>query len=484
MSENTLSQNDKSANAKWSEKTNQKSMNIEPNKAGQPSILSRLRFWGILILAVIGIAYYYFSRPSTTTQYGDVVPVLAGEIDRVEQLAQTMDSGFEPGIWPGWRGPTGQGIAPKNSPPTSFGPEKSVRWKTSIPGKGYSSPIIWKDRLFLTTELDQKLYLICLNRENGSERWRKQVGEGQGSTHKENGFASSTPVTDGERVYTFFGATGLFCHDFQGEEVWKVNLGNLRHIHGLASSPLLYNNLVIQLCDNASDSYIAAFDKRSGQEIWRKSRPSGGGWTTPVVATGVDQGGNKRDELLVNGNCPGFTIPGTFVAYDPQTGSELWSCSGPVGWGIPTPVCSLETVYVLCGLNGRVEAIRLGGKGDVSSTHLLWDRTKSSPYIPSGLLYRNRLYVPSDRGRIDCLNPGSGEPVYEKKVGDTFYASLVAADGKIYAIGRNGKALVLEAGDEGKVLSETDFEETCFASPAIADHQLFIRTESTLFCFE
>ncbi len=437
----------------------------------------------VIVLLLAAGGYYYNNRPAKTTQYLDSAPLAAKSIDPFESAAARPDSPYRSDCWPGWRGYDGRGIAPHNSPPVEFGPEKAVRWKVSVPGKGYSSPIIWEQRLFLTTEIEKELYLLCFDRSDGKELWRQPIGKGLGSTHRENGFASSTSATDGTLVFSFFGATGLFCHDFEGKEIWRVDLGNLRQIHGLASSPILYKNLVIQLCDNATNSYIAAFEKTTGKEVWRTARKSGGGWSTPVVATSRDPEGKTRDELLVNGGCPGFTVQGTLISYDPATGREFWNWPGPVGWGIPTPVFSDETVFVCAGLNGQLAAIRLGGSGDVSSTNLLWARSKGSPYVPSGVLYRDRLYVPSDRERVDCFNPGNGEPVYEKKTSDNFYASLLAADGRIYALCKHGKMFVIEAGDAGKVLAETDFGEICFASPAVAEDRIFIRTETTLYCF-
>lgn len=402
----------------------------------------------------------------------------------MEKLAAENPDAYPPETWPGWRGFNGQGIAPTGKPPLRFGPDETdaILWKTTVPGKGYSSPVIWGNRLFLTTEVEKKLRIYCYDRSTGKPHWETEVGPAVGSTHTQNGFASATPVTDGECLYTFFGATGLFCHTVEGDLLWKVEMPGLRQQHGLASSPILYRDTVIQLCDNAENSSIAAYGKTTGKEIWKTSRPSGGGWSTPVLAS-TSIGGKAREELVVNGGCPAFSRPGKVFAYDPATGKELWNCAGPIDWGIPTPLVLDDTAYVLCGRNGSVEAIRLGGSGDVSATHLLWERSRTSPYVPSGVLYRNRLYVPTDRSRIVCINPGNGEPVFERKIDGKCYASLLAADGRIYVLTMSGIAYALEAGEAGKILHQTDFGETCFASPIAVENDLIVRTETTLYCF-
>ena len=459
-----------------------------PNTTTLPAVPKKRRFLRVLscaacvLLVLAAVLWYHWSRPGKTTQFQKTAPVEAKEIDPFEAAATVSDSPVFADCWPSWRGYDGRGIAPLATPPVEFGPDKAVLWKTPVAGKGYSSPILWKDRLFLTTEIDKELFLLCYDTADGEQVWRTPVGKAQGSTHRENGYASATPVTDGKHVFSFFGATGLFCHDFDGKEIWKTDLGNLRQMHGLGASPILYGNLVIQLCDNASGSFIGAYDKTTGKEVWRTDRKCGG-WTTPVVVSTTAIDGKTRDEMLVNGGCPGFLSQGVFTAYDPATGKEWWNWPGPVAWGIPTALFSEDKAFVLAGQNGPLAAIRLGGSGDVTTTHLLWSRTRSSPYVPSGVFYRNRLYVPSDRARIDCFNPGTGEPIYEKKVDDTFYASLLAAAGRIYAFGRSGKVYVLEVGDARKILAETDFNETCFASPAAVNNRLYLRTETTLYCF-
>lgn len=456
----------------------------------------------LLCFAVgLSVFLFYTFRPAQTTVFStDAAPMDAVEKD-FRELAPSVDLEFSDAqIWPGWRGFNGQGVATHNTIPTEFGKDTSVRWAISVPGKGYSSPVVWFNHIFVTTEIDKNLMILCFSVTNGEMLWTTTVGTALGSTHSQNGHASSTPATDGERLFTFFGATGLFCHTLEGEELWKVDLGNLRQTHGLASSPILYKDYVIQLCDNAENSFIAAFDKKTGKEVWRTPRASGGGWTTPIIAKvrldptttdaaapeGSKQEVKYQEQLIVNGACPSFMSRGQVIAYDPNTGQEIWNCSGPVGWGIPTPVLNVEedTVYVACGQRGPVTAINLKGTGDVSETHKLWERTRTSPYVPSGVFYRNRLYIPSDSQKIICLNPGNGEVVFEQKVLDSFYSSLLAIDGRLYAITMKGIAYVFDLNDNGKILWRTEFDDICYASPAVANNRLFVRTAMMLYCFE
>ena len=462
----------------------------KPHSApSQPMRRRRILWWGtsflcVLIFIAAAFLVYLFLPSKTTLHSPDVSPVAALEIDPMEKLAAEHPNRFPSENWPGWRGFNGQGIAPAGKPPVQFGPDQTetILWKTTVPGKGYSSPVIWGSRLFLTTEIDKVLWIYCYDRSTGEPLWQTEAGPALGSTHSHNGHASSTPVTDGDHLFTFFGATGLFCHTVSGDFVWKTELSQLHQQHGLASSPILYHGTVIQVCDNASHSFIAAYEKSTGKEVWKTARPSGGGWSTPALAS-ASSGGKIREELVVNGGCPAFLVPGKAFAYDPQTGRELWNCTGPTGWGIPTPLLSEETAFILCGRNGNVEAIQLGGSGNVSTTNLLWSRSRTSPYVPSGVLYRNRLYIPSDSRRVICLNPGNGAPVFEQRIDGNCYASLLAVDGRIYVLTMPGTGYVLETGDAGKILHQTDFNETCFASPAVVENDLFVRTETTLYCF-
>lgn len=414
----------------------------------------------------------------------ELTPIAVATIDVYEKAAQEPNSTIRTDIWPGWRGANGQGIAPKSSPPIEFGPEKSVRWKTEMPGSGHSCPCVWEKKLFLTTDIDGTLFVLCYDRDNGNLLWKKEVGPAKGGSHGDNGHATATPVTDGKYVITFFGATGLFCHDFDGNELWKVNLGEIKHYYGFAASPIIYENLVIQLADNQEHSFMIACDVATGKEVWRTDRAGLGGWATPVIISAQLPDGTVRDEMLINGDCSNVMTKGVFRVYDPKTGQEWWSWPGTIGWGIPTPLVSDGLVYLQTGLSGRTVVMKPGGAGDVTGTEqVVWNKGNASAYVPSGIIYRNRVYIQNDSMKFYSLNIGNGEKMFEKKNPATYYASPVAADGRIYTFSREGKVYVYEANDGGKLLAENDLGAGCTASPAIVGDDLIVRTETTLFCF-
>jgi outer membrane protein assembly factor BamB len=396
-----------------------------------------------------------------------------------------MEDGKEADRWPGWRGRSSAGIAPTGSPAIHFGADEGFRWKVDVPGKGNSSPVVWGDFVLLTSCLDHTdpptLVLLAYRRSDGDLLWQVEAGKARGPTHTKNGYASATVATDGQRIFAFFGSTGLFCYDFSGKPLWEAKLGDLNHIYGTASSPVLYRDMIIQLCDSDEDSYIAAFDKRSGEEVWRTPRPSHGCWSTPV-AVEVEVDGVRRTELVVNGSDNGIGRDGMVIAYHAENGRELWRVRGTKQLVVPTAVFGNGLVYSLSGRNGPIMAIRLGGSGDVTETHVVWSIRCGGPYIPTGVAYRNRLYVVRDHNEVACYNAGSGEEIWKARLRGEFTASPVAADGRIYATNDRGKVYVFRASDSFELLAENDLDQRCLATPAIASGELFIRTESHLYC--
>lgn len=423
------------------------------------------------------------------------VAALAGCRPPVESTSQSgplslldrdpREDGVDADCWPGWRGPNGSGIAPGGSPAIHFGAGEGFRWKVEVPGEGNSSPVVWGDCVLLTTarvETDPRtLSLLCFRRSDGHRLWQAEVGPARGPTHKKNGHASATVATDGERIFAFFGATGLYCHDFSGKQVWRAELGELSHMWGTAASPIVYGDLVIQLCDSQKDSYIAAFDKRSGKEVWRTPRDSSGCWTTPIVAEAeVDAG--RRMELIVNGTSSRNPDGRLVLAYDPSTGDELWRVRGTTELVTPTALASGGLVYSTSGRNGPILAIRPGGSGDVTETNVVWRVRRGGPYIPSGVVYRNRLFIVRDARSLDCYNAGNGERIWTARLRGTFSASLIAADGRIYATNERGTVYVFAAADTFELLAQNEMEEPCLATPAIAGGELFLRTRNHLYC--
>lgn len=384
--------------------------------------------------------------------------------------------------WPAWRGQDASGVAPGGSPPVEFGPEHGVRWKTAVPGSGHSSPVVWRNRILLTTALDDaqspKLALLCFDRTDGRLLWQSEVGTGQGATHAKNGHASASAATDGERIVTFFGATGLFCHDMDGRELWRADLGPLRHMWGLAASPVLFNDSVIQLCDSDSDSYLAAFDKRTGRELWRAPRGSEGCWSTPLPVE-LTRSGGAGAEIIVNGG----SIDQCVIAYDPADGAELWRVAGTTQLVTPTPVESGGLVYCASGRNGPIMAIRPGDSAGDGDSRVAWQHARGGPYIPTPVAYRNRLFVVTDVGHLSCYNAGNGECLWTERLGGRFTASLVAADGRIYSVDERGVIRVMAAADRFELLAKNPLDEKCLATPAIVEGDLIVRTESQLYCF-
>jgi outer membrane protein assembly factor BamB len=404
----------------------------------------------------------------------------AAALPRLDQ--DPMEDGVDADRWPCWRGRNSAGIASDGSPAIRFSATEGFRWKVPVPGEGNSSPVVWGDLVLLTSALDdtapQTLAILAFDRSDGRLAWQARVGTARDRTHAKNGYASATVATDGERIFAFFGSTGLFCYSFSGEPLWRAPLGNLDEMYGTAASPVLYGDSVIQLCDSDNDSYLAAFDKRSGKQLWRTPRASHGCWTTPILVE-ADAQATRRTELVVNGTAGSG---GLVIAYDPDDGQELWRVRGTMELVVPTALTGNGLVYSISGRNGPIMAIRPGGSGDVTDTRVVWKADRGGPYIPSGVLYRGRLYVARDLHEVACYNPGDGTTVWAERLRGNFTASLVAADGRVYAANERGTVYVFRAGDTFELLAENDLDERCLATPAIASGELFIRTRNHLYC--
>jgi outer membrane protein assembly factor BamB len=272
----------------------------------------------------------------------------------------------------------------------------------------------------------------------------------------------------------------LFCFDFAGRRVWHEPLHNNQHEWGAATSPVLFGGQVIQVCDQGEESFIAAFDTATGALRWRTPRTSGGGWSSPVVAQSP---GGIRHELIVNGSGAGAGQGGGWVvAYDPRSGEELWRARGTTDVVCPTPVLTGGLVISSSGRNGSVLAIRTGGSGDVTSSHVVWKHGRGGPYVPSGVAVGNQLYLIRDEGALDCYDVASGRRLWQERLRGSFTASLVAGDGKLYATSEQGRVYVIALGEQFKLLATNRLDERCLATPAIAGGELFVRTQSRLYC--
>jgi outer membrane protein assembly factor BamB len=403
------------------------------------------------------------------------LPIVSGQDAAVRMIA---DEGEGAKFWPRWRGPSGQGLATGTGYPDTWSATQGVLWKTPVPGTGNSSPIIWGDHIFVTTSYEggRKLSLLAYRRSDGRLLWESPapLGRTDSGAHYKNGHASSTPATDGQRIYVLFGARGLFAFDFTGKLVWQRDLGPMDAYHGAAGSPLLYRDRIILYQDQFSGSFIAAFDVRTGRELWRTRREASVGWGTPIAIRA-----GQRDEVIVNGQ--------QYVSsYDPITGRELWRCGGTTYEVIPTPVVGYGLVFCSSGRAGPTLAIKPGGSGDVTRTHLAWESPRGSPFVPSPILYGEQIYMVNDMASIvTSLSATTGQSLWQGRLGvaqrEGFSASPVAVDGKIFFTNDEGETFVLRAGPKFELMHVNQLGGGMLASPALVDGRWYFRTQRNLY---
>ena len=402
---------------------------------------------------------------------------LAGQ-EAAAAVRMIADEGEGAKHWPRWRGPSGQGLASGGGYPDAWSATQNVLWKAPVPGEGNSSPIVWGDRIFVTTAYDRgrRLSVVAYRRTDGSKVWEAFAPDGRSGqgNHYKNGHASATPATDGQRVYVSFGARGLVAFDLDGKLLWHRDLGPMQAYHGTAGSPLLYRDRVILYQDQFAGSFIAAFDTRTGRELWRTRRDADTGWGTPIAVHVAD-----HDEIIVNSQL-------RVQAYNPNTGAELWSCNGTSYEVIPTPVVGYGMVFCASGRTGPTLAIRPGGRGDVTRTHLSWTSPRGSPFVPSPILYGEYLYMVNDMASIvTCLEATTGKMMWQGRLGvarrEGFSASPVAVDGKVFFTNDDGETFVLKAGPTFQLLHVNRIGEGTLATPALVDGRWYIRTDRNLY---
>ena len=413
------------------------------------------------------------------------------------------------GNWPQWRGPDGSGISTEKNLPAEWTPSKNIKWKTAIDGRGHSSPIVWENKIFLTTAIEGDVVpgakapthmmgdkefvhpdsvgankkhtfkVIALNRDTGKILWQSVAFEGTpyDDRHRKSSYAASTPATDGKMVFAFFGSEGLYAYDFNGKLAWKADMGKLGTVGmGTGTSPIVFENLVIVQADeeNATASFMVGFDKKTGKEVWRTPRKVQVSWSTPLLVKTA-----KRAELITSGT-------ESIISYDPATGKELWTHKGVESNAIPSPVANNETAYLVAGFPAKIAmAIRLGGSGDVTGTpSVLWKHTKGTAYVPSPILYGDYLYLTTDRGILTCIDAKTGEIKYEGgriPIPATFTASPVAFEGKILMTSEDGDTFIVKAGPKHEIIGTNSVGEPVYASPAIADGRIYIRGEKHIY---
>jgi outer membrane protein assembly factor BamB len=412
--------------------------------------------------------------------------------------------------WPSFRGPSASGVADEQNLPVSWDASRGtgILWKTRIPGLAHSSPIVWRDQVFVTTAISSRpdasfkrgLYgegdasndlssqqwkLICLDRKGGKIVWERTANEGtpKEKRHMNATYANSTPATDGEVVITLFGSQGLYAYDLTGTPLWKRDLGRLNvgaydapdYEWGTASSPILYRDTVIVQCDQQKGSFLEAFDRKSGRTVWKAERDELPSWGTPAIYPG-----KTRTELITNG--------ANFVrGYDPATGKELWRLGGSSKITAPTPVFSGDLIVVASGRRPEapIFAIRAGASGDITgkSKWVAWQKEQRGPYMPTPLIYSGYLYILGNAGIFDCYDLSTGKEIYRERLphqGSGFSASPVASDGKIYLPSEDGDIFVVKAGPRFALLGKNPMGEPLMATPAISAGLLLARTEHTL----
>ena len=421
--------------------------------------------------------------------------------------------------WPQFRGEAAGVVADDPSLPDSWGPEENVAWEVEVPGRGWSSPIVWGNHVFALTstavtgpevpiqpvenyrarslggsmtaayitEVDEPIHWVLydIDFETGMVRWQQTLHTAIPSlpTHQKSTFASETPVTDGERVYVYLADIGLYALDFDGELVWSVAMDWLpRREWGAASSPVLYGDQLFVVNDNDQDSYVAAFDTATGEELWRTERDEGSNWSTPFVWEN-----DVRTEVVTTGQ--------NGVRSYSLDGELLWSLSGMSSLVIPTPFSDHGLLYINSGYvadaNRPVYAIRAGARGDITLTegtssndYIVWSHPQLGSYNPSSIVYGDYHYTLLDRGILLCYDARTGQEVYPRQritAGTLFTASPWAYNGKIFVLSEDGDTFVIQAGSEFEVLGRNSLDEMTLSTPAVARGSLIIRTATKLY---
>ena len=405
-------------------------------------------------------------------------------------LSQT-GSGYERN-WPAWRGPLANGIAPKSDPPVSWSENNNIKWRTAIPGKGFSTPIVWDRYVFVTTAIPREgvpesemmpyiFRVIALNRADGKILWEKTVAEEevQARIHQTASHISNSSVTDGKFLYAYFGSRGLFCLDFKGNIIWKRDFGQMqkRNNFGEGSSPALYGNKIVVQWDHEGQSEIFCMDKSTGKDLWKKERDEPSSWSTPFI-------------LEYNGKVQVITTASNKVrSYNLDNGDLIWECSGLTGNVTPNAVFGDGILYVMSGHRGfALLAVRMAdAKGDISgSKAIVWSTNVNTPYVPSPLLVNKRLYfLRVNTGALSCLDAATGKVHYGMEMLanlGTVYNSPVYASGRIYQLGGTGLTYTLKDGPGLEIISENKLDDSFAASPAIAGDEIFLRGQKFVYC--
>jgi outer membrane protein assembly factor BamB len=418
--------------------------------------------------------------------------------------------------WPSFRGPHAAGIADGQNLPDHWDGEKgtNIQWKVNVPGLAHSSPVVWGDRVFVTTAVSSRggdsfkpgLYgegtasedrspqqwrVLCFDRKTGKLLWQQTAYEGvpREKRHIKATYANSTPATDGAHVVAFFGSQGLYAYDIKGRLIWKKDLGRIdagaydlpSYEWGTASSPIIYRDKVIVQCDQQKGSFLIAIDLKTGNTVWQTPRAELPSWGTPTIYPG-----KTRVELVTNAS--------NFIrGYDPDTGKELWRLGGSSKITAPTPIFDGEYIVVASGRRPEapIFVLRAGASGDISlkegqtsSEHVVWSRQRAGSYMPTPLIYRGQLYVLQNQGILGCYDLATGQVNYTERIphqGSGFSASPVASDGLIYLSSEDGDIFVVRAGPKFELIGKNPMGQLIMATPAVSNGVMFVRAEHSLF---
>jgi outer membrane protein assembly factor BamB len=431
--------------------------------------------------------------------------------------------------WGQWRGPLGTGEGPKTEPPLKWSGTENVKWKVKIPGRGTGTPIIWGDQVFIQTAIpvdkkvadypsavagdilaaqqgpgqggqgqgrrrgggggggrgekpteEHQFVILSIDRKTGKTLWQQTARQEvpHEGHHQDHTFSSASAVTDGEQVFAYFGSRGLYAYDMNGKLQWSKDFGDMstRMGFGEGSSPALHKETIVVNWDHEGEDFVVALNKRTGEELWRQARDEATSWSTPLI---VEH--NGQPQVVV-------AAAKKVISYDLKTGQVVWECTGLTGNVIPTPIYHDGMVYVTSGFRGNaLLAIKLGRSGNLDDTDaIVWKHGKATPYVPSPVLYDGKLFVTSHNNPIiSCFDAKTGKPLFEEErlTGPQgLYASPVAANDRIYVVGRNGTAVVLKNSDKLEVLATNPLGEKVDASPALVGNELFLRGHEHLYC--
>ena len=386
--------------------------------------------------------------------------------------------------WPEFRGPNAQGHAKGLKLSANISAKSPhLKWKAPVPGLGWSSPVIVKNRIYLTSaiENDQALTLnaICFDTNNGQQLWNTPIINVAKAPrmHRKNSQASPSPIIKNGRLYVHFGHMGTACLNIKGKVIWKNETVTYSPVHGNGGTPALLDDKLIFSCDGAKNPFVIALDIKDGSEVWKVNRSVNAkkkfSFCTPLIL---------KDEKSTQILLPGSDMIGS---YDPNDGREIWRATYNGYSVVPRPVTGHGMVFFSTGFDrAKAMAVQLGGKGDVTDTHIKWILPKGAPHTPSMILDKNLLYMISDSGIASCIDAKSGKVIWSERLGGNCSASPLLADGKLYVINESGMIYVLEAGEKFTLLSKNNLAERTLASPAVADGALFIRTDKNLFKFQ